>query len=172
MQIDEFDGLEPDGARELLRVCADVPTWVEGLVAARPFADRTALLDRANRDAMAWTRDDVDRALARHPRIGDRPTGDGAEAQASRREQAAAQQSDADVLDAIRSGNADYERRFDRVFLIRAAGRDAPEILAELRRRLGNDDESEAIEVSDQLRQIALLRLGAAIDEPAAPEGR
>ncbi len=172
MRIDEFDTLAPEDAREVLRVCADVPTWVEGLAAARPFGDRVTLLDRANRDAMAWTADDVDRALARHPRIGDRPTGDGAEAAASRREQAAAQGADAEVLEAIREGNAEYERRFDRVFLIRAAGRDAPEILAELRRRLGNDDASEAVEVSDQLRQIALLRLGATIDEPATPEGR
>lgn len=172
MRIDEFDGLTPDEAHELLRVCADVPTWIDGLVAARPFGERAALLDRANSDAMAWTDDEVDRALAQHPRIGDTPDGDGAEAEASRREQAGAQGSDAEVLAAIRAGNVDYERRFDRVFLIRAAGRDAPEILSELRRRLGNDDDSESAEVSDQLRQIALLRLGAAIDEPAAPEGR
>ena len=34
------------------------------------------------------------------------------------------------------AGNIAYERRFGRVFLIRAAGRSGPEILAELRRRL------------------------------------
>jgi 2-oxo-4-hydroxy-4-carboxy-5-ureidoimidazoline decarboxylase len=45
------------------------------------------------------------------------------------------------------------------VFLIRAAGRDAEEILAELERRLGNDDATERDETVEQLRQIALLRL-------------
>ena len=47
------------------------------------------------------------------------------------------------------------------MFLIRAAGRDAEEILAELDRRLGNDDATERAETVDNLRQIALLRLEA-----------
>ena len=45
------------------------------------------------------------------------------------------------------------------MFLIRAAGRDGDEILAELERRLGNDDDAERAETVEQLRQIALLRL-------------
>ena len=44
---------------------------------------------------------------------------------------------------ALAEGNREYEKRFDRVFLIRAAGRSSAEILAELHRRLGNDDETE-----------------------------
>ena len=47
------------------------------------------------------------------------------------------------------------------MFLIRAAGRDAEEILAELDRRLANDDATERAETVDNLRQIALLRLEA-----------
>ena len=47
------------------------------------------------------------------------------------------------VADRLVDGNRAYEERFDRVFLIRAAGRDADEILAELERRLGNDDATE-----------------------------
>ena len=42
-----------------------------------------------------------------------------------------------------------------------AAGRDADEILAELDRRLQNDDATERAETVDNLRQIALLRLEA-----------
>ena len=56
-------------------------------------------------------------------------------------------------------GNLAYEERFDRVFLVRAAGRDGDEILAELERRLGNDDATERAETVEQLTQIALLRL-------------
>jgi 2-oxo-4-hydroxy-4-carboxy-5-ureidoimidazoline decarboxylase len=63
------------------------------------------------------------------------------------------------VAEALAEGNAAYERRFDQVFLIRAAGRSAPEILAELDRRLGNDDAAEREETVTQLREIALLRL-------------
>jgi 2-oxo-4-hydroxy-4-carboxy-5-ureidoimidazoline decarboxylase len=49
------------------------------------------------------------------------------------------------------------------VFLIRAAGRSSQEILASLRTRLENDVETEDEVVADQLRQIALVRLAAAV---------
>ena len=52
----------------------------------------------------------------------------------------------AGVTAAIAAGNAAYEQRFGRVFLIRAAGRSPEQILAELQRRLRNDDETEAAE--------------------------
>jgi 2-oxo-4-hydroxy-4-carboxy-5-ureidoimidazoline decarboxylase len=45
-----------------------------------------------------------------------------------------------------------------RVFLIRAAGRSPEEMLAELRRRLTNDPETERREVVYQVAQIARLR--------------
>ncbi len=48
------------------------------------------------------------------------------------------------------------------MFLIRAAGRDAEQILAELDRRLGNDDATERAETVDNLRQIALAAPGGA----------
>lgn len=48
---------------------------------------------------------------------------------------------------------------FGRVFLIRAAGRDRAELLAELRLRLRNDTATELREIGGQLREIALGRL-------------
>jgi 2-oxo-4-hydroxy-4-carboxy-5-ureidoimidazoline decarboxylase len=45
------------------------------------------------------------------------------------------------------------------VFLIRAAGRTGDQILAELDRRLGNDEVTEREETVTALRDIALLRL-------------
>ena len=41
----------------------------------------------------------------------------------------------------------------------------AEEMLAEVRRRLGNDDAAEAAEARDQLRQIALLRLRSSLED-------
>ncbi len=51
------------------------------------------------------------------------------------------------------------------MFLIRAAGRSAPEILAELSRRLGNDESTERAETVNQLREIAVLRLGEVVEK-------
>jgi 2-oxo-4-hydroxy-4-carboxy-5-ureidoimidazoline decarboxylase len=45
------------------------------------------------------------------------------------------------------------------VFLIRAAGRSAAEMLEALEARLGNTPEVEDAVVAEQLREIALLRL-------------
>lgn len=73
-----------------------------------------------------------------------------------------------DIAAAIAEGNRAYEARFGRVFLIRAAGRTPGEMLRELKRRLDNDDETEAREATAQLAEIALLRLRTAIDADAA----
>ena len=53
------------------------------------------------------------------------------------------------------------------------AGRSPEEMLAELERRLGNDDETEAREAIEQLRQIALLRLRTSVTDASEtdPEG-
>jgi 2-oxo-4-hydroxy-4-carboxy-5-ureidoimidazoline decarboxylase len=60
---------------------------------------------------------------------------------------------------ALAEGNRAYEERFDHVFLIRAAGRSPEDVLAELRRRLDNDEETERAEVTGQLAEITALRV-------------
>ena len=109
--------------------------------------------------AATLTDDELEQALARHPRIGERADAARHDAAHSTREQAGVDRDDAEVAAALAAGNRAYEERFDRVFIIRAAGRDAPEILGELRRRLDNTDEAERAETVDQLAQIAVLRV-------------
>lgn len=158
-----FDRLDDDAARDIVASWAAVPRWADAVLAGRPYGSADALAVAADRLARTWTDDEVDAALAEHPRIGDRPVGDGAAAAASRLEQAASAEADVDTAAALRAGNAAYEARFDRVFLVRAAGRSADQVLAELRRRMANDDATERVEVADQLREIALLRLERSI---------
>jgi 2-oxo-4-hydroxy-4-carboxy-5-ureidoimidazoline decarboxylase len=159
MDISDLDELDPADARALVASWADVPRWVDAVLAGRPYASMAELVSTAGRGAASWTDDEVAAALADHPRIGDRPVGSGASAAASRIEQADSADADAATAAAIQDGNAAYEARFDRVFLVRAAGRTAPEVLAELQRRLHNDDAAERVEVARELRAIALLRL-------------
>jgi len=108
---------------------------------------------------------EIEEALAAHPRIGEKATGSGAEATFSASEQAASADEDEVLAAHLADLNALYERRFGRVFLIRAAGRSRAEIVAELERRLGNPAKAELAEVADQLRGIALLRLRATYEE-------
>jgi len=149
---------DTDAVRTLLPLCSS-ERWAREVTADRPYEDLDALLDASDRVFAGLTVADLDAALAGHPRIGDRVSGDGAAAQLSRSEQSAMQSADEQVAAQILQGNKDYEHRFDRVFLIRAAGRSPREILAELQRRLGNDPADEQDEVREQLRQITRLRL-------------
>jgi 2-oxo-4-hydroxy-4-carboxy-5-ureidoimidazoline decarboxylase len=100
---------------------------------------------------------EVSRALAAHPRIGERATAPGREAAWSRREQSAA--GDPTMATALAEANAEYERTFGRVFLVHAAGRSAGDILADLRTRLGNDEDTERAVVRRELSGIVRSRL-------------
>ena len=101
-------------------------------------------------------------ALADHPRIGERPSGLGRRrrdvALASR---PASTPTDADALDRLADGNRRYEERFGRIYLVRAAGRTAAEMLDLLEQRLTNDPATELGVTKGQLAEIATLRLKA-----------
>jgi 2-oxo-4-hydroxy-4-carboxy-5-ureidoimidazoline decarboxylase len=60
-----------------------------------------------------------------------------------------------DIVD----GNRAYEERFGHVYLVRATGRTAEELLALLRERLDNDPETERAVVRRELAEINALRL-------------
>jgi 2-oxo-4-hydroxy-4-carboxy-5-ureidoimidazoline decarboxylase len=160
----EFNDEPADRAVQRLRACNAAPRFAAELVAGRPYPDVDVLVRRADEVARALPWDEVALALAAHPRIGERPEGTSAEAIASRREQGALRDADADVLAALADGNRAYEERFGHVFLIRAAGRGPQEMLAELRRRLGQDEPAERAEVTAQLAEISALRLRGMID--------
>lgn len=162
MTIPQFNAASADEADSVLRPCLDIDRWVEAVLAGRPYADRDRLVETAQRAAEPFTAAEVEAALAHHPRIGERARGGSPEAGLSRGEQAGLSLDD-DLTARLARGNAEYERRFDRVFLIRAAGRTTQEILEQLEQRLTNDEATESAVVADQLRQIAVLRLKGAV---------
>jgi len=159
--LDDFNDEPADRAVQALRACNAAPRFAAELVAGRPYPDADALVSRAEEVARALPWEEVSVALAAHPRIGDRVDGESAEAASSRREQSSMSQADEDTRTALLDGNRAYEERFGHVFLIRASGRSPEEMLAELRRRLDNDDEAERVEATEQLAQITALRVKA-----------
>ncbi|HEY8702542.1 MAG TPA: 2-oxo-4-hydroxy-4-carboxy-5-ureidoimidazoline decarboxylase [Arthrobacter sp.] len=165
MKLAEFNSLDPARAGEVLKPCVDIPRWVEAITAARPFPSKAALLAFAAKTSRPFTADEVEAAMAHHPRIGEKPTSGTVEASMSRSEQSGVDPSDAGVGQAMAQGNRDYEEKFGRVFLIRAAGRTGAEILAALNERLTHPSAEEDAIVAGQLREIALLRLEGVIAE-------
>ncbi len=154
-----FNGLPPDRAEQELLACCGAPAWAAAVAAGRPYRDTGELYAAADAAFDRLAPGDLDRALAAHPRIGERAAGDSREAAWSRQEQSGVAGADAAIRQELHEANVAYERKFGHVFLIRAAGRTAAEMLAECRRRLANDPETERGEVLEQLRAITRLRL-------------
>lgn len=168
MQLEVFNSVDRADAIDVLRPCLDIRRWVEHISDARPFSNLDSLLDFARETAEPFTSDEVAAAMAHHPRIGERPKARTTEAAMSRSEQAGVDPSDDAGVAALAEGNREYESKFGRVFLIRAAGRTAEEILASLQERLTHTAQEEDIIVAGQLREIALLRLAGVISEASA----
>ncbi|GAA4685413.1 2-oxo-4-hydroxy-4-carboxy-5-ureidoimidazoline decarboxylase [Frondihabitans cladoniiphilus] len=156
--------------REGLAASLHVQRWVDEVASAAPFDSFESLRQKSHDAATPLSPEEIDEALASHPRIGERPVGQGQAQAFSTAEQQAPDVEDQHLAKALAEGNATYEKRFGRVFLIRAAGRSRAEIVAELDRRLVLDDASELELVGQELRDIALLRLEK-LYGPAAAAG-
>ncbi|MCX8959241.1 2-oxo-4-hydroxy-4-carboxy-5-ureidoimidazoline decarboxylase [Erwinia psidii] len=159
MKLQQFNQASAAEARTLIAHCVALEDWITALVAQRPYHTVERLLQRSDALARQWEGAVLSQALSAHPRIGERGQGRGKEVQLSAGEQSGVNADDDRLKQALHVGNIAYERRFGRVFLIRAKGRSGEEILAELHRRLDNDAQQEQQEALAQLREITLLRL-------------
>jgi 2-oxo-4-hydroxy-4-carboxy-5-ureidoimidazoline decarboxylase len=146
-----FNRAPHDEAAAVLTACLNVPRWIDAVLTGRPYPDRASLTAAAGITLRAG---EIRRAMAAHPRIGDRATG------MSRAEQSGVDSAAAEVF---RTANAEYERRFGHVFLVCASGRTGAELLENLRGRLGNDPDTELAIAGRELVAIALLRLDKAV---------
>jgi 2-oxo-4-hydroxy-4-carboxy-5-ureidoimidazoline decarboxylase len=166
--LDAFNAEPADRAVQHLRACNDAPRFAAEVAAGRPYPDVETLVARAEEVARGLPWPEVELALAAHPRIGDRAEGSSPGARASRREQSSMTGADDATRAALVDGNREYEERFGHVFLVRAAGRGPGEMLAELRRRLANDDAAERAEITEQLAQITALRVRELVSDATA----
>ena len=148
-----LNALPAEDAVAVLLGCCSAPGWARRVAGKRPFGSVDDLLTAADAAWAARTPDELEAAMAGHPRIGER----GLSAQ-SRQEQAAVG-SDAGTIQALRDANAAYEDRFGHVFLICATGRGPDEILAELRRRMAHDPDAEREVAAAEIGKINALRL-------------
>ncbi|MFC9435977.1 2-oxo-4-hydroxy-4-carboxy-5-ureidoimidazoline decarboxylase [Nocardia sp. NPDC057030] len=151
-----FHALPEAAATEALLACCSSPEWARVLVAGRPYPSVDALLAAADAALADLPEAEIDRALAGHPRIGER-----ADTAASAREQAGVATADDAVRSALAAGNRAYEARFGHIYLVCASGRSGDELLAILAARLGNDAETERRVMRTELAKINRIRLRA-----------
>lgn len=181
-----FDGLHRfnTASREQvlaeLTACCASPGWAQAVADGRPYPSVDTVLEQADSILGRLDEAEIDKALAAHPRIGERPDASpehlspehpsaqhlSPEHASSRREQAGVVGADAEVLAALAEGNRFYEQRFGYVYLVCADGRSATELLALLRGRLANDPSTERWKLRSELAKINKLRLTRLLEQP------
>jgi len=142
-----------DAASALLlgEVCAST-AWAAAVAAGRPYGGVGDLLAASDTATAALTAADLAEAMAAHPPIGRPKEGDGASA----REQSGV--GDAERAELLRL-NLAYQEAHGHVFLICATGRTGEEMLAALKKRIGNDPDTEREIVRAELGMINRVRL-------------
>jgi 2-oxo-4-hydroxy-4-carboxy-5-ureidoimidazoline decarboxylase len=128
----------------------------------RPILDEAALLTACDEVWKNLSEADWLEAFRSHPRIGDSQAPAFAPSQSaawSGEEQRKVGAAADDIKATLAAGNRAYEQKFNRIFIVCATGKSAPEILGILERRLRNDETTELLEAAEQQRQIAHLRL-------------
>ncbi|MCU1611716.1 MAG: uraD [Pseudonocardiales bacterium] len=154
MDLETFNALPSRSAVAELASCCSSPSWAQRLASGRPFATVGELIRCADLVLAQLGEDELDAALAGHPRIGEHPG-----QASSRREQAGVATADAEVRTALVRANRNYEARFGHVYLVCADGRSGQELLSVLHERLGNDAATERAVLRDELSKINRIRL-------------
>jgi hydroxyisourate hydrolase len=162
--LDWLNGAAVQDAHEAFLACCSSPRWAAAMTTARPYADEAAVQSAAEAALAELSDADFGDALSGHARIGERA--EGAHGAWSRTEQAGMSSAGDDVARAMAEGNAAYEAKFGRVYLISAAGKSADELLATLQARLASDPATERIVVRGELARINRLRLDRLLAAP------
>ena len=161
--LDAVNALDAAAAEAAFLRCCGSTAWARAMAAARPFEDRAALLRIGER--LWWALGEADRleAFAAHPRIGARAAHD----RWASGEQASTAAAGDDVLAALAAANEAYAEKLGFIYIVCATGRDAAEMLDDLRARLANDRATEIRTASEEQAKITRLRLAKLLEEPA-----
>ncbi|HEY9519262.1 MAG TPA: 2-oxo-4-hydroxy-4-carboxy-5-ureidoimidazoline decarboxylase [Gemmatimonadales bacterium] len=171
MRVPDFNRLSDAEAGALLVSCCGASRWVRGMLAGRPYAGLTELLNRADRVWRDTGPDDWEEAFSHHPRIGETRTAAPVD-QAARRWSAAEQggvaAADAETRHALAEANREYEKRFGRIYIVCASGRGPQELLQDLRSRMSNSPEEELAIAAAEQGSITRQRLGRLFSDQGA----
>ncbi len=147
--------------------CCGSRAWACGMVARRPLPDEATLFAASDETWRSLAESDWLEAFRSHPRIGESRIGEVRASKAalpqsavwSEQEQREVTAAGDATKSALAEGNREYERRFNRIFIVCATGKSTIEILKSLQRRLKSDERTELQEAAEQQRQITQIRL-------------
>jgi OHCU decarboxylase len=165
--LERLNGLPAAEAQAELLACCGASLWAREMAARRPFPDSAELFTAADEIWRSLGRNDWLEAFASHPQIGEKRGEKQIESEAgqqlssrwSAEEQSGTQRNPAEVVARLAEGNRAYRLRFGYIFVVRASGKTASEMLAILERRLQNDPSAELPIAAEEQRRIMRMRL-------------
>lgn len=147
---------------KFFRRCCTCETWIKRMVAGRPYNSRDSVLKAAAVNWQGLDESDYLEAFEGHPMIGDIQSL--AMKYADTRtfahdEQSRVTTANQEILQALATGNGEYQARFGFVFLVCATDKSAGEILAILQARLRNTRDMEIQHAGQEQCKITRIRL-------------
>ncbi len=138
---------------DFLRCCGSLQ-WAARMTDARPYRSIMHVLDHADSVWQSISSEDWLEAFGAHPKIGEHSS-----SRWSKQEQSGVNTASDIARAELAELNEAYYDRFGFIFIICATGKSAPEMLEQLRCRLGNTRETEISNAAGQQRLITRLRL-------------
>ncbi len=158
--LEQWNGMPAEDASAAVLPCCASRAWAAALVARRPLETLPELLAASDSAWWSLSPQDWSEAFAAHPRLGEQHAAAAlSQAIAWSEQEQASLKAEEEMRARILENNRAYEERFGRVFLLRAAGRTATEVLAIQQKRLRNTAEAELREAAEQQREITHSRL-------------
>jgi 2-oxo-4-hydroxy-4-carboxy-5-ureidoimidazoline decarboxylase len=162
MTIAEFDHLDNTQKKSILLQCCGSVAWADKIIAALPAEDLIDLLQIAEEQWYACSKNDWREAFSHHPKIGDLNSLKekfGSTADWAAGEQSSVKQASENTLQQLADGNKEYEEKFGYIFIINATGKTADDMLANLNTRLQNSAEEELNIAAEEQLKITRIRL-------------
>lgn len=160
-RLEELNRASPEKAVEQFMLCCGSSAWARQMAARRPFRVFESLSAAADEVWFSLGREDWLEAFSHHPRIGEKQLREKFASTAgwAEQEQKGTAGASENILKALASGNAEYEKHFGHVFLICATGKSAEEMLFALDKRMNNGPERELKIAAGEQAKITQIRL-------------
>lgn len=162
MKLSEFNSLDKHTAFIELEKCCGSKTWINSMIAARPFAKLNVLHKFSDKVWERCDENDFLEAFKHHPQIGNvsslKKKFASTATWASNEQQGTSVASDV-VLNALKHANDDYLKKFGFIFIVCATGKTAQQMLDLLNQRLENDTITELQIAAAEQNKITHLRL-------------
>ncbi len=161
-ELEQLDHASQEKAESALLSCCGSRRWTQKMAGARPFADVSALLTKAEEIWQNLKTEDWLEAFAAHPKIGGKKAVRQATAQSaewSHAEQSGTQTTADSLKIELEEANRLYEKKFGFIFIVCATGKSAEEMLEICRVRLDNTADAEILIAANEQRKITEIRL-------------